>query len=60
MQVFYSGGGGGCFDGEGSVKMADGTIKKVKELCKGDEVMDLAGIGSKVDCLVKFKLRKPI
>lgn len=58
IQEYYSGGGGGCFDGEGQVKMADGSRKKVKELKKGDEVMDSKGNSAKVVCLVSFHTKK--
>jgi hypothetical protein len=60
MQQFYSGGGGGCFDGEGKVKMANGSFKQVKDLTKGDEVIDSFNRISKVVCLVKFLVKRPL
>ena len=60
MQDFYSGGGGGCFDGEGQVRMADCTFKNVKQLVKGDKILDSAGTIAKVICLVEFPVKKPV
>ena len=48
MEYYYNcGGGGGCFHGSCSVRMNDGTLKRVDCLLKGDKVSiiiyDLSG-----------------
>ena len=43
---------GGCFNGNGIVKLQNNKIKKVKELIKGDILLN----GSIVDCLIKTKV----
>ena len=48
----YNYSGGGCFDGEGLVKMADGSIRSIKELFKGDIVCSLNST-AKVVCLIQ-------
>lgn len=49
---------GGCFDGEGEVMLANGLRKKVKNLLKGDEIIDSSGVSAKVVCLVVFPVNK--
>eukprot|EP00826_Nyctotherus_ovalis_P063252 TRINITY_DN925_c0_g1_i17.p1 TRINITY_DN925_c0_g1~~TRINITY_DN925_c0_g1_i17.p1 ORF type:complete len:641 (+),score=169.28 TRINITY_DN925_c0_g1_i17:128-2050(+) len=46
--------GAGCFDGEGLVRLANGTTRKVKELKKDDDVVCVGGT-AKVVTLVKTR-----
>eukprot|EP01022_Parablepharisma_sp_SALTPOND_P028415 TRINITY_DN70930_c1_g1_i1.p1 TRINITY_DN70930_c1_g1~~TRINITY_DN70930_c1_g1_i1.p1 ORF type:complete len:735 (+),score=55.14 TRINITY_DN70930_c1_g1_i1:89-2293(+) len=48
--------GAGCFDGEGKVQLSNGTFKKIKELLKGDEIMNSDGKVCKVVALVVISL----
>ena len=56
----YNYSGGGCFDGEGLVSMADGLHKQVKDLVKDDIVHTRNGETATVICMLKTKLTKPI
>jgi hypothetical protein len=58
MEVYMDCGGGGCFDGEAEVVLLHGAHKKVKDIKKGDILMDSAGVASQVVCLVAFPVRK--
>jgi hypothetical protein len=49
---------GGCFSGEGLVQLANGTQKRVKELQKGDEIVDSLGSKAKIVCLIAYKVMK--
>lgn len=60
MQGYLDCGGGGCFCGDGIVKLADGTLKQVKNLQKGDCVLDSNGIPAKIICVVIFPIKKEI
>jgi Mg-chelatase subunit ChlD len=55
----YMNSGGGCFSGDGIVLMLDGTRKLVRELKKGDQVVDSQGNSARVVCLVAFPLEIP-
>lgn len=46
----------GCFDGEGLVKLSNGSQKKVKDLQKNDELITSDGFLAKVVCLVIYKI----
>ncbi|KAI8802515.1 hypothetical protein BJ742DRAFT_832842 [Cladochytrium replicatum] len=46
----------GCYDGEGMVPLADGDIKRVKELVKGDVLAH----GAVVECVVYSPLKVPV
>ena len=48
--------GGGCFSGNGEVKLRNNSYKKIKELIKGDILEN----GAIVDCLIKIKVNKII
>jgi len=48
--------GGGCFDGDGLVKLTNGQFKKVRDLLKGDEIISENGLIAKIECLVKFPI----
>lgn len=50
--VSYYNNSGSCFSGNGKVKMADGSIKLVSKIRKGDEVVDLSGRKSRIRCVV--------
>lgn len=52
--------GGGCFDGLGEVRLANGQQKKVKELTKGDTIVNSSGQTSTVLCLVAIKVQQII
>lgn len=43
MNVYNNCGGGGCFEGNCTVLLKDGSIKKVKEIQKGDFVKGAFG-----------------
>jgi len=45
--------GGGCFAGNSSIKMADGSCKLVKELVKGDRIATPNGEGASIRCVVR-------
>ena len=45
---------GGCFSGNGEVKLKDNTTKKIKELIKGDILEN----GAIVECLVIIKVNQ--
>jgi len=47
---------GSCFNGEGLVSMADGSLKLVKDLVKGDTISSFGKI-AQVVCLTKTKIR---
>jgi hypothetical protein len=51
MSMFYNV-GGGCFDGECKVSMADGSLKPLNQVVQGDLVMTPTGI-AQVSCVVK-------
>jgi len=51
---------GGCFDGEGLVQLTNGTLKKVKDLKKGDEIIASDGVCTKVICLIAFPVKRKI
>jgi hypothetical protein len=53
---FYSA-SGPCFDGEGIVKMYDGSTKHVKELIKGDKIVDSNDNVSTVVCVLKTLIK---
>jgi len=42
-----------CFDGEGTVYMADNTSKTVKELKKDDEILTMNNRTAKIVCIIK-------
>jgi len=42
-----------CFDGEGTVYMADNTSKLVKELKKDDEILTMNNKTAKIVCIIK-------
>jgi Mg-chelatase subunit ChlD len=44
---------GGCFNGNGIVKLQNNKIKKVKELNKGDILLN----GNIIDCVIKTKVK---
>ena len=46
--------GSGCFSGNGKVQLQNKTIKKVKDLIKGDTLEN----GAIVNCLIKIKVNK--
>jgi len=48
----------GCFDGECTVKMADGQVKRAKEVHKDDLVSSVEGRTAKVVCVVKMECEK--
>lgn len=50
----------GCFDGEGLVKLGNGSIKKVKELKKGDKVICANGASAKVISLIRTLTKEPV
>lgn len=54
MGDYYNCGGGGCFAGDCLVKMANGELKKVKEVVKGDLVKGRNGEVNKVQLAVKI------
>ena len=58
MEVYMDCGGGGCFGGDGEVALLHGGLKKVKEIQKGDVLLDSTGAASQVVCLVAFPVRK--
>jgi hypothetical protein len=43
---------GGCFDGNGLVKMADGSYKRVQDIVKGDKVYG----GDVIDCIIRTEV----
>jgi len=45
-----------CFDGEGTVYMADNTSKLVKELKKDDEILTMNNKTAKIVCIIKQKI----
>ncbi|EAR92685.1 von willebrand factor type A (vWA) domain was originally protein (macronuclear) [Tetrahymena thermophila SB210] len=48
-----------CFEGNSEVKMANGTIKKVKEIKKGDEVFcPNTGKAEKVKCVIETEVKE--
>ncbi|KAL4453933.1 hypothetical protein ABPG74_003816 [Tetrahymena malaccensis] len=48
-----------CFEGNSEVKMADGTIKKVKEIKKGDEIYcPNTGKAEKVKCVIETEVKE--
>lgn len=51
MSMFYNV-GGGCFDGNCKVWMADGNLKALNQIWQGDHVITPTGI-AKVTCVVK-------
>lgn len=53
MKKYYNR-SGGCFAGEGLVEMADGSVKRVDEVVRGDLVRG-AGKGAEVLCVVHMK-----
>ena len=50
----------GCFDGEGLVKLSNGTTKKVKDLLKNDIILNSDGNTCKVVALVKISISNKI
>jgi len=46
----------GCFDGEGLVKLSNGSMKKIKDLKKGDELLNSDNQISKVVSLIEIAL----
>lgn len=63
MQEYIGGGGGGggCFDGDGIVKLNNQEkCKKVKDLKKGDCVINRNGELSKVICLIMIGIHRKI
>jgi len=46
---------GGCFDGNGFVKLLNGQTKKIQELRKGDELQN----GAKIVCIVRTEINEP-
>jgi len=52
MAKFYNA-YGGCIAGDCTVLMADGSIKLIKDLVKGDQVMGPNGQAAKISCVVK-------
>eukprot|EP00746_Dinoflagellata_sp_MGD_P117851 gnl/MRDRNA2_/MRDRNA2_53815_c0_seq1.p1 gnl/MRDRNA2_/MRDRNA2_53815_c0~~gnl/MRDRNA2_/MRDRNA2_53815_c0_seq1.p1 ORF type:complete len:765 (+),score=152.99 gnl/MRDRNA2_/MRDRNA2_53815_c0_seq1:89-2383(+) len=55
MSMFYNC-GGGCFDGDCKVSMADGTLKALNQVSQGDNMMTPTGI-AEVICVVKTLCR---
>ncbi|KAL4497817.1 hypothetical protein ABPG72_000572 [Tetrahymena utriculariae] len=48
-----------CFEGNSQVKMANGTIKKVKEIKKGDEIYcPNTGKAEKVKCVIETEIKE--
>lgn len=45
--------GGGCFAGAGTIKMADGSLKLVKNLVKGDKIATVNGQEATVNCVIR-------
>ena len=43
MAIYYNTGGGGCYEGNSLVNMANGDFKKVKDIIKGDKIKGLKG-----------------
>ena len=58
MSSYYNS-GGGCFDGNGIVQLANGNTKSVKELKKGDIIKN-GSFESVVVCVVRTKVNKTI
>lgn len=56
MAAYYNY-GGGCIAGNCDVQMADGTLKKVRDVRKGDKVMGTQGQYT-VKCVVATKVNK--
>ena len=56
----YNCSGGGCFDGEGMVSMADGSTKPVKDLLKGDKVKSRNNQEATVICILSTRMKKPL
>jgi len=54
----YMDSSGGCFDGNSLTKLADGSMKCVKDLRKGDLIMSMSGKVSKVVCLIEIPMNK--
>ncbi len=52
QQSFYSS-TGPCFDGDGHVQLANGSTKTVKELCKGDILINSDGERDTIQCVIK-------
>lgn len=52
MQV-YNNACGGCIYGECQVLMADGSLKKVKDIKKDDLIMSSNNVSTKVKCVIK-------
>jgi len=46
----------GCFDGFGTVQMADGSTKYTHQIRKGDQVVSLGGSTAEVVCVVQTKI----
>ncbi|KAL9656854.1 hypothetical protein ABK040_004388 [Willaertia magna] len=60
MSSYYDA-GGSCFDGESTILMADGLLKKVCDLRKGDKVKNLNGSkDATVLCVIKSKTTSEI
>lgn len=57
MNVYYNQ-QGGCFDGNGLVKMADGSYKHVKDIVKGDKVYSSLSSNktAQIKCVLKLKI----
>lgn len=51
--VSYYNDSGVCFSGNGKVKMADGSIKLVSKIKKGDKIINLSGKSTQIRCVIK-------
>merc|ERR1712013_884892 len=48
-------GGGGCFDGDAQVLMADGSRKAIRDVKVGDRVQSFPHSESRVQCVVEWR-----
>lgn len=58
-QNFYSP-SGPCFDGYGYVKMADSSSKQVKDLVKGDKIINSNWNMATIVCVIKMKIKNGV
>lgn len=58
MNIYNNCGGGGCFEGNCTVLLKDGSIKKVKDIQKGDFVKGAYNQINKVVTVVKINCEK--
>lgn len=57
MNTYYNQ-SGGCYDGDGMVKMFNNTYKQVKDIVKGDELLSTNNNKAIVECVVITKIEK--